>query len=350
MAKVLQISNLSVWYHSRLAVKNLNLEINENELVVVLGENGSGKTTIANAIAGFLPDYAKIEGKFTIGDLSVDATNYNAYKRRLGQFARINKLLAYMPQEPFEILDPLYKLKDQISEPIFYSQRDYLINRIIARENLTSKEIAQIKEASKKGEDALIKLLANEPYLLEQFASLFRYEASIGDIGEAIDSKLSRRYGWKFFFIKNYSWLKYIPILRQIANREIKREAYEAARELAYIFNLREEYLSMYPSQLSGGLRQLGTLAAALASKPSLILMDEPTSNLDALAQFNLFNGIVKIKKTLKKSFFIISHEPTLIDISDRVLILRNGEIVAQGTKAELLKSNDEYVRKILRV
>ncbi len=350
MAKVLEIKNLSVWYGNKLTVKNVSIDVGEDELVVILGENGSGKTTIANAISGFLPEYAKISGEFKIGNLNINSSNYESYKQRKGEFKSISKVLAYVPQEPFEILDPLYPLIDQISEPIYYSQRDYLINRIIEREKLTKNDIEQIKEAAKKGEDYLIDFLANKPLLIEQLSSLFRYEASISDIGEAIEYRLSQKLGKKMYFINNYSKVKYVPILRLIANKIIKNEAKESAKEIAYVFNLREEFLNMYPSQLSGGLKQLGVLASAIASRPSIIVMDEPTSNLDAIAQFNLFNGIVKIKKIMHKSFLIISHEPTLIDIADKIIVLRKGEIVAEGTKKDLQKSSDEYVKSIIEV
>jgi ATP-binding cassette subfamily C protein LapB len=86
---------------------------------------------------------------------------------------------------------------------------------------------------------------------------------------------------------------------------------------------------------LSGGERQAVTLARALISNPEVLIMDEPTNSMDKQSE-NVF--IKNIKGVIQdKTFILITHKPSLLVLVDRVIIINNGKIVADGPKEEIL-------------
>ncbi|NTF97804.1 dipeptide ABC transporter ATP-binding protein [Agrobacterium tumefaciens] len=111
-----------------------------------------------------------------------------------------------------------------------------------------------------------------------------------------------------------------------------------------------EIYARLYSHQLSGGLRQRALIASAIAAEPSLIIADEPTTALDVRVQAQ----ILTLLKTLVHrgaGLIIISHDIGVIGrISDRTIVMRNGEIVETGQTRELLDSpQDPYTRRLLQ-
>jgi peptide/nickel transport system ATP-binding protein len=90
-----------------------------------------------------------------------------------------------------------------------------------------------------------------------------------------------------------------------------------------------EDFISRYPFELSGGMRQRVAIAMALVTSPSLIILDEPTSALDVLTQANIFNVLKRLKKELGISFILITHDiATSSELADDVAIMYAGQIV----------------------
>ena len=106
------------------------------------------------------------------------------------------------------------------------------------------------------------------------------------------------------------------------------------------------EYKSQYPHQISGGQKQRVSLARALARDPSLIVMDEPFSSLDANLQSKIRKELKEILKVTGTTSIFVSHDQEdAVSIADRVIILENGEIVQQGVTDEIINNpNSEYV------
>src|SRR5262249_26430885 len=83
------------------------------------------------------------------------------------------------------------------------------------------------------------------------------------------------------------------------------------------------------PFELSGGMRQRTALAMALVTKPKLVVLDEPTSALDVLTQANIMNVLKEIRRELKTSFILITHDvATSSELADRVAVMYAGQIV----------------------
>jgi len=100
------------------------------------------------------------------------------------------------------------------------------------------------------------------------------------------------------------------------------------------------------PSELSGGMRKRIGLARTLILKPEIILYDEPTTGLDTITSREISELILAIQKKNKTSSVIITHDMACAKLTgDRLVILKDGVIEAEGTYTELEKSDDEWVR-----
>ena len=89
---------------------------------------------------------------------------------------------------------------------------------------------------------------------------------------------------------------------------------------------------------LSGGERQSVTLARALISNPNIIMLDEPTNAMDKQAETSFINKLEEIIKD--KTLVLVTHKTSLLKLVDRVIILENGKVVADGTKEEIFKTS----------
>ena len=113
-----------------------------------------------------------------------------------------------------------------------------------------------------------------------------------------------------------------------------------------------EEILNKYPHELSGGQRQRVGIARTVAVKPDLIIADEILTALDALTQIQILELFQKLKKEDKISYLFISHDINVVKkISDRLLIIKDGEIIESGAKEKIFsKPEKEYTKKLIEI
>ncbi|WP_107039263.1 ABC transporter ATP-binding protein [Brumimicrobium mesophilum] len=109
------------------------------------------------------------------------------------------------------------------------------------------------------------------------------------------------------------------------------------------------EMESRYPHQLSGGQQQRVALARALAPNPSLLILDEPFSNLDSMLRMQLRNEVFEIiKKTGVTVLFVTHDTQDALSVADEILILQNGKVVQKDAAANLyVKPNTLYVASL---
>ena len=89
-----------------------------------------------------------------------------------------------------------------------------------------------------------------------------------------------------------------------------------------------EQKLHSLPSSLSGGQQQRVAIARALASKPSIILADEPTGNLDSRTSDDVIGLLKMTSKTFSQTIVMITHNPEIAAMADRVVQIEDGKIV----------------------
>ncbi|MCW2794540.1 glycine betaine/L-proline ABC transporter ATP-binding protein [Nocardioides sp.] len=120
----------------------------------------------------------------------------------------------------------------------------------------------------------------------------------------------------------------------------------EKAAEVVSLVGL-DGYESSYPDQLSGGMQQRVGLARALAGDPDILLFDEPFSALDPLIRRDMQNEVIRLHRELGKTMVFITHDLSeALKLGDRILIMRDGELVQIGAPDEVVGAPaDDYVR-----
>ncbi len=114
-----------------------------------------------------------------------------------------------------------------------------------------------------------------------------------------------------------------------------KSEEEDKILELVKAVGLKEEHLTRYPWQLSGGELQRAVIARALALNPKFIVCDEPTSMLDLSTQASIVRLLMKFQKMFGISYLFITHDLELAKVvADRILIMRSGKIVARRVES----------------
>ncbi|WP_408895709.1 glycine betaine/L-proline ABC transporter ATP-binding protein [Nocardioides sp. R1-1] len=125
-----------------------------------------------------------------------------------------------------------------------------------------------------------------------------------------------------------------------------KKERRAKAEEVVSLVGL-DGFSRSYPDQLSGGMQQRVGLARALAGDPSILLFDEPFSALDPLIRRDMQNEVIRLHRDLRKTMVFITHDlQEALKLGDRILIMRDGEIVQIGAPDEVVGAPvDDYVR-----
>ena len=106
-----------------------------------------------------------------------------------------------------------------------------------------------------------------------------------------------------------------------------------------------------YPNQLSGGMQQRVGLARALTNDAPILLMDEAFSALDPLIRMDMQTVLLDLQKEIKKTIVFITHDlDEALRLGDRIAILRDGEVIQQGTGQEIvLRPADDYIAKFVK-
>lgn len=106
-----------------------------------------------------------------------------------------------------------------------------------------------------------------------------------------------------------------------------------------------------YPDELSGGMQQRVGLARALASDPSILLMDEAFSALDPIIRTEMQSELLRLQETKRRTIVFISHDlDEAMRIGDRIAIMKDGQVIQVGTPDDILRSPaDDYVRSFIK-
>jgi peptide/nickel transport system ATP-binding protein len=118
-----------------------------------------------------------------------------------------------------------------------------------------------------------------------------------------------------------------------------RKESRRLSKELLELVGIPGDRLKNYPHQFSGGMRQRAVIAMALALKPKLLILDEPTTALDTVVQRDILKRIYDLKEKLKFSILFITHDISLMmEFCDNIAIMYAGKMVEKATSEEILK------------
>jgi ABC-type glutathione transport system ATPase component len=252
---LLRVSALSVDYDATggnvvHALRNLDLEIAGGESVGVLGESGSGKSSLALALMRLLPKNARaVSGRIDYRGRSL--ADFSPAQLRQMRGAQV----ALISQEPALALNPVLPLGKQLADVL-------------------------------------------------------------------------RAHG-------------------KLAPQEVNARCNDMLRQVG--FADADRILRAYPHELSGGQRQRVAIAQALICRPQLLIADEPLSALDVATQADILELLQRLKRDLGLAMLFITHNAgALSAVTDKIVVMRQGEAIAHGTMAKLQASADEYVQGIL--
>jgi len=146
------------------------------------------------------------------------------------------------------------------------------------------------------------------------------------------DDKLSkfrnRHIGFVFQFhhlLPEFDALENVAIPIMISG-ESKANAFARSNELLNLVGLSNR-LHHKPSELSGGEQQRVAVARALANNPDIVFADEPTGNLDSTNSESVHKLFIELKKKLGITFLVVTHNPELIKLGDKIFEMRDGII-----------------------
>ena len=190
--------------------------------------------------------------------------------------------------------------------------------------SVSESEIIIIMGPSGSGKTTLLNLIS----MIEELDSgTIKFEGKTQDTSDlnSIDRIRSRFLG---FLFQSDNLLPEFTVMENlmIPYKINKIKEHHDPIELIKTFSL-ENKLTNYPNQLSAGEAQRISLIRAIINKPSLILADEPTANLDEENINTMIGFIDSIKKEYATSFIVATHDERLCDIADKILYLDNGKL-----------------------
>lgn len=146
---------------------------------------------------------------------------------------------------------------------------------------------------------------------------------------------------------KKIGWILSEPLyVNHICN---KQEREQRVREMLHRVGLDEEISKRYPNELSGGQRQRVCIALSLMLNPKLIIADEPVSALDVTIQAKILKLLLELNHKYGIAILFISHDLKVVyEMCSRIMIMRDGRIIEQGTDDEIFFHPTENYTKTL--
>jgi lipoprotein-releasing system ATP-binding protein len=194
---------------------------------------------------------------------------------------------------------------------------------------ITRGEIVSIVGSSGAGKSTLLHILgtldkpdSGEVWLRDQRIEFLK--------GDALANFRNRHIGFVFQFhhlLPEFSALENVCIPAWI-NRKNRKEAESRAIQLLETMGLGSR-LHHQPGQLSGGEQQRVAVARALMNEPDIVMADEPTGNLDSAHARNLHQLFIDLRDKFSQTFLIVTHNEELAAMSDRVIHMKDGNIVS---------------------
>ncbi|MFF5081622.1 ABC transporter ATP-binding protein [Actinoplanes sp. NPDC000266] len=165
-------------------------------------------------------------------------------------------------------------------------------------------------------------------------------DGSIWQDGARLDTLPPERRGFGMVF-QSYALFPHLSVrknisfglqMRRLPRDEIRRRTDEAIRLVRL-----EEHARKLPGQLSGGQQQRVAIARAVVLEPSLVLMDEPLSNLDAKLRLEMRTEIRRLHQSLGLTTIYVTHDQEeALSMADRLVVLRDGRVEQIGTPEDL--------------
>ena len=178
-------------------------------------------------------------------------------------------------------------------------------------------------------------------------------KALLGMSDSTLDVRMQKRSDFEWVRGKSVSLVPQNPFTALSPLTKIKDQMFYPRERVVEIFGWLEleiTLLERYPSELSGGQLQRVVMAMALASQPSLLLLDEPTTALDPVAKKVMTALLKSLQEKLGFSTLFVTHDMGIAsDLCDDICVLKEGKIIEAGKMKNVLKNPEQdYTRRLI--
>lgn len=288
------------------ALDNVQLNLKEGETLGVVGETGCGKSVTGLSTLVLVPPPGKIEGGkvfFAMKDKKIDLLKKDeAFLRSIR-----GKDISMIFQDPRSALNPVFTVEDQISEVFTHHRIKELSGNVLEEleKDLQNKKTGPLKRFICKLEKSIFTQMQKNP---------------------------------KSYTLKILSRIPIVNGYKRKLRKEIRRKVVEAIRETEIPDP--ERVAGMYPHELSGGMAQRVVIAMALACNPTILIADEPTTNLDVTVQAQILQLIRRLRSKFGSSIQYITHDMGIIaEMCDRVAVMYGGVVCEISDVMEIFKN-----------
>ena len=297
---MLEVKNLSVTYNGNIkALKEVNLEVNQGELVVLIGTNGAGKTTLLKALTGLV----KVDsGSFA----NLDLTGLTA-KRTVNRFCG--------QQNTDQLVEEFGS-----SEAVFEFLQRAEIDNYNPVKGISFEKLKRLQAKYQKYVAAdLLRVPAHEAIM---------YGVAHVPEGRQVFANLTVQENLEMGAYRRHNQNKIKQDLKEVFER----------------FPRLEERKKQKAGTLSGGEQQMLAMARAMMSKPKILLLDEPSMGLSPIFVNEIFDIIKSLHESGITILLVEQNAKVALSIADRAYVLETGKVVLEGKASDLL--NDENVKK----
>ena len=204
-------------------------------------------------------------------------------------------------------------------------------------------EFVSIMGPSGSGKTTLLNCISG--FIKYDSGSIYLNELNISNLNEKDLSNLRQKeFGFvfqDFMLVEGLTVIENIYLPQIIANKNINDMKIKTNEILKFlnIYDIRNKY----QNEISGGQKQRVAIARALSNNPPIILADEPTGNLDSKSSLTVIKSFIAAKKKTNSAILMVTHDALAASYSDRVIILKDGQVVKQliNTKGQKEFFND---------
>jgi peptide/nickel transport system ATP-binding protein len=307
------------------ALDKVNLHIKDGETIGVVGETGCGKSVTGLSELVLIPSPGRIEGGKVLLNQDGKWVNLLRQKDAFLRNVRGNEI-SMIFQDPKSALNPVYTVENQIGEAITHHRMEEMCKRVIDNSEKAKEELKRTDLSDKEKAKLRKNVLSNrEKRFLER-------------IIDYPEDTIAR-------------WASRIPVLNRFKkrlNKEVKKEVVRMLKDMRIPDP--ERVAEMYPHELSGGMAQRVVIAMGLCCNPSMLIADEPTTNLDVTVQLQILTLIKELKKEYGTTIQYITHDMGVVaEMCDRVAVMYAGNVVELADVFEVFKNPlHPYTRALL--
>lgn len=189
-------------------------------------------------------------------------------------------------------------------------------------------EIVAIVGASGAGKSTLLQILGT--LMPADSGKIEIAGTSVADLSEkALAAFRNRHIGFVFQFhhlLPEFSALENVMMPALIGGTS-RKESESRARELLEMVGMQHR-LTHKPVEISGGEQQRVAIARALINRPSVMLADEPTGNLDTANRDEIIKMFMQVRDTLHQTIVMVTHDESLASVVDRKIVMSDGQIL----------------------